>query len=261
MLTRLTRLSFRRCLHTAPPRPNVSSGFNRFGFTLGASAVAASYLTWHLTSEHHRIALDSDVKRPIAKPKAATVTSSLPTETQFLPDEPSEQVKLDSPNTSPKSSGGPQPPHTPGVNPHRHPQLGGGSGGGAYDPVTGEINWDCPCLGGMAHGPCGPEFREAFSCFVHSEDEPKGINCVEKFQAMQDCFRAHPEIYADEIMDDDEGEEVPSTTTEGVVHQEAGSTVTASTAMVDASTEQPVKAKARTQQKPPSVAESPSPTA
>ena len=69
--------------------------------------------------------------------------------------------------------------------------------GGAFNPETGEINWDCPCLGGMAHGPCGPEFREAFSCFVFSEDEPKGINCVEKFQNMQNCFRAHPEVYAD----------------------------------------------------------------
>ena len=24
---------------------------------------------------------------------------------------------------------------------------------GAFNPETGEINWDCPCLGGMAHGP------------------------------------------------------------------------------------------------------------
>ncbi|TFK97271.1 hypothetical protein BDV98DRAFT_514150, partial [Pterulicium gracile] len=71
----------------------------------------------------------------------------------------------------------------------------------------GEINWDCPCLGGMAHGPCGPQFREAFSCFIYSEDEPKGINCVEKFKGMQDCFREHPEVYADEIMDDDDDEE------------------------------------------------------
>jgi len=69
--------------------------------------------------------------------------------------------------------------------------------GGAFNPVTGEINWDCPCLGGMAHGPCGPQFREAFSCFVFSEEEPKGINCVEKFKAMQTCFREHPEIYGD----------------------------------------------------------------
>jgi hypothetical protein len=69
--------------------------------------------------------------------------------------------------------------------------------GGAFDPETGEINWDCPCLGGMAHGPCGPQFREAFSCFVYSEQEPKGIDCVEKFRGMQDCFREHPEIYAE----------------------------------------------------------------
>lgn len=74
---------------------------------------------------------------------------------------------------------------------------GGGGGGGAYDPVTGEINWDCPCLGGMAHGPCGEEFRAAFSCFIYSEDEPKGINCVELFKTMQDCFRDHPEVYGE----------------------------------------------------------------
>lgn len=30
---------------------------------------------------------------------------------------------------------------------------------------SGEINWNCPCLGGMATGPCGVEFREAFTCF------------------------------------------------------------------------------------------------
>lgn len=72
-----------------------------------------------------------------------------------------------------------------------------GASGGAFNPETGEINWDCPCLGGMAHGPCGPEFREAFSCFVFSEQEPKGIDCVERFKGMQDCFRRHPEIYSD----------------------------------------------------------------
>ncbi|KAI0790776.1 hypothetical protein C8Q75DRAFT_716716, partial [Abortiporus biennis] len=67
----------------------------------------------------------------------------------------------------------------------------------AYNPETGEINWDCPCLGGMAHGPCGMEFREAFSCFIYSEQEPKGIDCVEKFKAMQNCFREHPDVYGD----------------------------------------------------------------
>jgi intermembrane space import and assembly protein 40 len=53
---------------------------------------------------------------------------------------------------------------------------------GAFNPETGEINWDCPCLGGMAHGPCGEEFKTAFSCFVYSDQEPKGMDCIEKFQ-------------------------------------------------------------------------------
>ena len=70
----------------------------------------------------------------------------------------------------------------------------------AYNPETGEINWDCPCLGGMAHGPCGQEFRAAFSCFVYSEEEPKGINCVELFKSMQDCFRAHPDVYGEGML-------------------------------------------------------------
>ncbi|CCJ29425.1 unnamed protein product, partial [Pneumocystis jirovecii] len=65
----------------------------------------------------------------------------------------------------------------------------------AFDPKTGEINWDCPCLGGMAHGPCGEEFKSAFSCFVYSKEEPKGIECIEKFQVMQNCFKKYPEIY------------------------------------------------------------------
>ncbi|KAF3482790.1 uncharacterized protein GIQ15_02114 [Arthroderma uncinatum] len=93
---------------------------------------------------------------------------------------------------------------------------------GAFNPETGEINWDCPCLGGMAHGPCGEEFRAAFSCFVFSEEEPKGMDCIEKFKfvslsrlspyssykvegstGMQDCFRQHPEIYGNELDDEE----------------------------------------------------------
>ncbi|KAK3353985.1 hypothetical protein B0T25DRAFT_545777 [Lasiosphaeria hispida] len=75
---------------------------------------------------------------------------------------------------------------------------------GAFNPETGEINWDCPCLGGMADGPCGVEFKAAFSCFVYSKEEPKGIECIDKFQHMQDCFRQYPEIYGSELSEDDE---------------------------------------------------------
>ncbi|KAF8930697.1 hypothetical protein EDD21DRAFT_120920 [Dissophora ornata] len=77
----------------------------------------------------------------------------------------------------------------------------------AFNPETGEINWDCPCLGGMAKPPCGEAFKEAFSCFVFSTAEPKGVDCVEKFKAMQDCFRANPEVYADQLDDDDDDED------------------------------------------------------
>ena len=41
----------------------------------------------------------------------------------------------------------------------------------------------------MAHGPCGEQFKTAFTCFVHSEDEVKGADCIDAFRAMQDCFR------------------------------------------------------------------------
>ncbi|KAJ2555438.1 Oxidoreductase [Coemansia sp. RSA 1878] len=77
----------------------------------------------------------------------------------------------------------------------------------AFNPETGEINWDCPCLGGMAHGTCGEQFKSAFSCFVYSEEEPKGMDCVSVFKDMQECFRAHPEEYASELEDNEDEEE------------------------------------------------------
>ena len=78
---------------------------------------------------------------------------------------------------------------------------------GAFNPETGEINWDCPCLGGMAHGPCGEDFKAAFSCFVFSKEEPKGMDCIDNFKKMQDCFREHPDVYAGELADDEDFEE------------------------------------------------------
>ena len=59
----------------------------------------------------------------------------------------------------------------------------------------GSINWNCPCLGGMASGPCGPDFREAFSCFHYSTEEPKGADCFEQFRAMQECMAQYPSLY------------------------------------------------------------------
>ncbi|KFV16106.1 Mitochondrial intermembrane space import and assembly protein 40, partial [Tauraco erythrolophus] len=47
---------------------------------------------------------------------------------------------------------------------------------------NGDINWNCPCLGGMASGPCGEQFKSAFSCFHYSTEEIKGSDCVDQFQ-------------------------------------------------------------------------------
>ncbi|XP_056128956.1 coiled-coil-helix-coiled-coil-helix domain containing 4b isoform X2 [Lampris incognitus] len=63
---------------------------------------------------------------------------------------------------------------------------------------NGEINWNCPCLGGMASGPCGTEFKEAFSCFHYSKEEVKGSDCLEQFRAMQECMQCYPELYPQE---------------------------------------------------------------
>jgi len=75
---------------------------------------------------------------------------------------------------------------------------------------SGEINWDCPCLQGMADGPCGEEFKAAFSCFHYSEADVKGSDCVPQFRDMQVCFSKYPEIYGkdkDEESDSEHSEQ------------------------------------------------------
>lgn len=59
----------------------------------------------------------------------------------------------------------------------------------------GEINWNCPCLGGMASGPCGFQFREAFSCFHMSKSETKGEECIDRFNLLQECMASYPNLY------------------------------------------------------------------
>lgn len=73
----------------------------------------------------------------------------------------------------------------------------------AFNEETGEINWDCPCLGGMAHGPCGEDFKSAFSCFIYSKEEPKGSECLDAFKKMQECFKEHEDVYGNLVNDDE----------------------------------------------------------
>ncbi|KAK5934443.1 hypothetical protein CgunFtcFv8_014843 [Champsocephalus gunnari] len=64
--------------------------------------------------------------------------------------------------------------------------------------ANGDINWNCPCLGGMASGPCGSQFKEAFSCFHYSKEELKGSDCIDNFRGMQECMQKYPELYPQE---------------------------------------------------------------
>ena len=103
---------------------------------------------------------------------------------------------------------------------------------------NGDINWNCPCLGGMATGPCGPDFREAFSCFHYSTEEPKGSECYEAFSKMQECMSNHQELYGNskeepeaeeeerEMMEGEGFEEKNTTTEEGNTTSEEKSSKT-----------------------------------
>lgn len=50
----------------------------------------------------------------------------------------------------------------------------------------------------MASGPCGTQFKEAFSCFHYSKEEVKGSECIDNFRNMQECMQRYPELYPQE---------------------------------------------------------------
>lgn len=88
---------------------------------------------------------------------------------------------------------------------------------------NGELNWTCPCLGGLPYGPCGFEFREFFGC-LHKTQEidtknaqeigdatkaaqeaetTKAQECFPKFAAMKECFSHFPKLYPPNDEEDD----------------------------------------------------------
>lgn len=154
---------------------------------IGASLVATSIFL--LPSS----AVDNDAdKKKVAKDKEAAKSEKIDKSEKIEVNEKSEKSETTESEATEQTSEGEE-----------------GQQSAAFNPETGEINWDCPCLGGMAHGPCGEEFKEAFACFVYSETEPKGIDCITKFEAMRTCFKQHPEHYKEELYEDDD-ESVPS---------------------------------------------------
>merc|ERR1711939_173152 len=70
---------------------------------------------------------------------------------------------------------------------------------------------DCPCVQEILKGPCGDTFAVAFKCFIDSTEETKGMDCVQQFMAMQQCFTEHPDVYGQYLQafegDDEEDDE------------------------------------------------------
>ena len=143
-------------------------------------------------------------KSPLYSPPSESETSN--SQSVLAPSEPAAAITPDSPDLSSTEE-------------EAH-------GEGAFNEETGEINWDCPCLGGMAHGPCGEQFRTAFSCFVFSKEDPKGMECIDHFKTMQGCFREHPEIYGAELAEEEEEARAAAAEAEAEVKAVASSPLT-----------------------------------
>ncbi|MCJ1444947.1 MAG: Oxidoreductase [Stictis urceolatum] len=194
-----------RYLSTAPPHLKSRSWRNsaaRWGI-----AVAGIY--YYNTSTLFAEEPAPILHEPPSSEDDLPTLQSLSPSSRFQPPHPSDAPSIaptptasSPPSIDPKAPAPSEPssPHSPEALEEEASQQG------AFNEETGEINWDCPCLGGMADGPCGPQFREAFSCFVFSKEEPKGMDCIDRFKGMQDCFREHPDVYGAELEDDEEEE-------------------------------------------------------
>eukprot|EP00179_Madagascaria_erythrocladioides_P003563 CAMPEP_0198322010 /NCGR_PEP_ID=MMETSP1450-20131203/10592_1 /TAXON_ID=753684 ORGANISM="Madagascaria erythrocladiodes, Strain CCMP3234" /NCGR_SAMPLE_ID=MMETSP1450 /ASSEMBLY_ACC=CAM_ASM_001115 /LENGTH=159 /DNA_ID=CAMNT_0044025597 /DNA_START=67 /DNA_END=546 /DNA_ORIENTATION=- len=84
-------------------------------------------------------------------------------------------------------------------------ESGGGETKTKEELVEEALN--CPCISKMKEGSCGSEFVAAYRCFLESEEEPKGMDCVELFSAMQNCMVEHADEYD---FDEDEDDPVES---------------------------------------------------
>ncbi|RPB11778.1 hypothetical protein P167DRAFT_546077 [Morchella conica CCBAS932] len=142
-------------------------------------ALAAGIVYWYTTSAVFADEPKFEEERPAGPTEAETDRPA-----SLLPTTPIRRSKIPPPSTSATGEGESASPRAAADELEEE-----ASQEGAFNPETGEINWDCPCLGGMAHGPCGEEFKAAFSCFVFSTEEPKGVDCVDRFKGMQACFQ------------------------------------------------------------------------
>jgi hypothetical protein len=45
----------------------------------------------------------------------------------------------------------------------------------------------------LRDGPCGQPFVSAFTCFIKSEHEEKGMDCIDHFKSFHECLNKHPD--------------------------------------------------------------------
>ncbi|KAL1869215.1 Oxidoreductase [Paecilomyces lecythidis] len=192
--------SSRRLISTAPPTKK-SRSWKSLVLRAGlATGVVYYYNTSNLFAEQPSFSLRPQPKVEEDIDKLPTLDSIKPKRRQEQQKQQQDAVKTDAQSATTTAEVAGQ--SSDGLSSPEELEEQAGQEG-AFNPETGEINWDCPCLGGMAHGPCGEEFKAAFSCFVYSTEEPKGMDCIEKFKGMQDCFRQHPDVYGAELDDDE----------------------------------------------------------
>ncbi|KAF2658185.1 hypothetical protein K491DRAFT_690335, partial [Lophiostoma macrostomum CBS 122681] len=200
----------RRFLSTAPPTQKARSWKSLVARVGIAGAIVYYYNTTDVFAEEPRHAVHA---LPVTDNETETETAQLPTIEALAKERQLRKAEAESAQKGQvqTQASGAQETATAGA--------GAAPGGvealeeeadqqGAFNPETGEINWDCPCLGGMADGPCGEQFKAAFSCFVYSNEEPKGVDCIEKFKDMQNCFREYPEVYGSELDAGDEEDDM-----------------------------------------------------
>ncbi|EPS34244.1 hypothetical protein PDE_09208 [Penicillium oxalicum 114-2] len=199
-----------RLISTASPvsKPRSwKSIFVRLGLAGGA---VYYYNTSNAFAQEPSFSLMSHFSQETTEDSAVTTLDSITPKIREEKAASSSQPKVDAPASSTPAADATADAAAVEINPQVGIESEEPPESAAFNPETGEINWDCPCLGGMAHGPCGEEFRAAFSCFVYSNEEPKGIECIEKFKDMQDCFRQHPDVYGAELEDDEPEGDAPA---------------------------------------------------
>ena len=71
----------------------------------------------------------------------------------------------------------------------------------------------------MPNGPCGPDFREAFSCWVENKDNEEGFaeHCFENFSKWEKCLNENREIYKQGSDESDELNESETLGSEGKI--------------------------------------------